>query len=96
MGIFLFVEPGGDKTTNCRRGLKRRNDPPKQKKQTKNQLRLLIHPNGAEVEISVGECARVVIDTVDTRAGAPVPGVGTPCPITTKGQVDDNIVGRKL
>jgi len=61
-----------------------------------NWFRLLVNAKGANVKVSVGKRAGVIIHKVDARAGAPGPTEGASRPITTKSQVDDNAIGREL
>ena len=63
---------------------------------TKNGLRLLVNASETNVKVSLGERLRVVINQVDTRAGAAAGIPGTSCVITTKSQVDDDVVVPEL
>jgi len=62
----------------------------------KERFHLLVNTNGAEVKVSFGECVGIIVDEVDARARAPVPIEGGSRPITTKRQVDYDVVVREL
>ena len=62
----------------------------------KDGLHLLVNASGAYVKVSLGECARFIIDQVDARAGATAVTPGASCIITTKSQVDDDAVVSEL
>lgn len=55
-------------------------------------LLILVNASGGDVKVSVSECARVIIDQVGARAGAPVLAEEQSRIVTTKGQVDDDVV----
>lgn len=59
-------------------------------------MRLLVNASGTDVKVSLGERPRVVIDQVDTRAGAAAVTPGPSRVITTKSQVDDDAVVSEL